>query len=336
MIQVTLYSRTDCHLCEQAHEDLLSLHTEAPHKLTVVDVDSTQDLRRAYGFEVPVVEAGPYKLRAPFTRQELLMTIRAAQDRQEQLTEVGGKAYSNLVARNQTWNSADGFAYWLGRYYLWVFNLIVLIYMGLPTLAPVLMNAGLTAPAGIIYRVYGAMCHQWGFRSFFLFGEQVVYPREAAGVEGLLTFEQATGVGEANTAEDLWAAREYRGAEGVGYKVALCERDMSIFGGILIFGVLFALSRRRLPGMHWIVWILLGLVPIGIDGVSQLISQPPLSFIPYRESTPYLRIITGFLFGFTTAWFGYPQVEETMEETRRIMATKKLRVAKPASGSQSQ
>jgi uncharacterized membrane protein len=258
------------------------------------------------------------------------MTLSAARDRQEQLKDVGGKAYSDVLARNQTWTKADAFAYWLGRRYLWIFNLIVLIYLGLPALAPVMMNAGLTAPASAIYRVYGAMCHQWGFRSFFLFGEQAVYPRVAAGVEGLLTFEQATGVGESNSAQDLWAAREYRGAQGVGYKVALCERDMSIFGGILIFGLLFGLSGRKLPAMHWILWILLGLVPVGIDGVSQLISQPPLAFIPYRESTPYLRIITGFLFGFTTAWFGYPQVEISMEETRRILAIKKLRVGKQA------
>jgi hypothetical protein len=43
--------------------------------------------------------------------------------------------------------------------------------------------------------------------------------------------------------------------------------------------------------------------------------------------------LTGALFGFTTAWFGYPLVEVTMAETRQIMANKLLRVRKAVKGS---
>ena len=60
----------------------------------------------------------------------------------------------------------------------------------------------------------------------------------------------------------------------------------------------------------------------------QLLSQPPLGLFPYRESTPFLRVLTGFLFGFSTAWFGYPLVEQTMAETRQIMADKWGRLQK--------
>ena len=74
------------------------------------------------------------------------------------------------------------------------------------------------------------------------------------------------------------------------------------------------------------VWFLLGLVPIGLDGVSQLVSQLPWDIIPIRESTPLLRTITGGLFGFSTAWFGYPIVEESMADTRKLL-TVKLRAA---------
>jgi hypothetical protein len=35
-----------------------------------------------------------------------------------------------------------------------------------------------------------------------------------------------------------------------------------------------------------------------------------------------MRTLTGFLFGFTTAWFGYPLVEETMADTRRYLEEK--------------
>jgi hypothetical protein len=94
----------------------------------------------------------------------------AAQDRKEQLESLGDPQYQRLVKQGQTWTKADGFAYWLSNHYLALFNIIVLVYLGLPILAPVLMNAGVETPARLIYRVYGTMCHQWSFRSFFLFG----------------------------------------------------------------------------------------------------------------------------------------------------------------------
>jgi hypothetical protein len=42
--------------------------------------------------------------------------------------------------------------------------------------------------------------------------------------------------------------------------------------------------------------------------------------LPYYESTPFLRTLTGFLFGFTTAWFMFPLIEEAMAETRQSFA----------------
>jgi uncharacterized membrane protein len=154
----------------------------------------------------------------------------------------------------------------------------------------------------------------------------VVYPRQAAVVPGILTYEQATGLSGASDSQDLFMARNFVGNEEIGYKVALCERDVAIYAGILFFGVLYAATGRRFPPLPWYLWVLIGLVPIAWDGVSQLISQPPFNFIPYRESTPLLRILTGALFGITTAWFGYPMVEESMRETRQLMARKFLRV----------
>ena len=67
---------------------------------------------------------------------------------------------------------------------------------------------------------------------------------------------------------------------------------------------------------------MVGIVPIAIDGFSQLLSQPPINLLPLRESTPLLRTITGMLFGMTTAWFGYPMVEETMREIRSFSQAK--------------
>lgn len=332
MIYVILYSRKDCHLCEVARENLEALQTEIPHELVTIDVDSNEDLRRAYGLEIPVVEVGPYRLKAPFEITELRLTLMAASDRAQHIEKVENSPNLEAVRRRISWNKADSFSYWFAKHYLAVFNFLVLIYFGLPFLAPTLMKAGLTGPAKIIYTPYSYMCHQLAFRSFFLFGEQPAYPRAAADVSGLLTFSQASGLGESNSAQDLYAARGFLGDSAMGYKIALCERDIAIYGAILLFGLLYALAGRRLPALPWYLWILIGLVPIGVDGVSQLLSQPPFSLLPYRESTPFLRALTGALFGFTTAWFGYPLVEVTMAETRQIMANKLLRVKKARTG----
>ena len=145
---------------------------------------------------------------------------------------------------------------------------------------------------------------------------------------GIKTFEQATGI---PNLEDPYSytrfeARKYVGDETVGYKVALCERDVAIYFAILAFGIIFGLTGRRIKPLHWALWILIGIAPIGLDGFSQLFSQFNwhwlATILPYRESTPYLRVLTGVLFGFTTAWFAYPNIEESMNETRQYYIKK--------------
>lgn len=329
MLTVTLYSRKECHLCEQAKEDLEALQEIIPHRLVEIDIEQDEALLKAYALEIPVVKVGPYTLKAPFDRQKLQVTLGAANDRQNSLEKIDNKAYRERVARGKKVTKADRFTYWFSKHYLFVINLMVLIYVGLPLLAPVFMKAGWDLPARGIYRVYSGMCHQLSYRSWFFFGEQPVYPRAMAGVDGYLTFNQATGLDE----DGLLAARQFVGNEVVGYKTALCQRDVAIYGAIFLFGVLFAITGRRWKSLPIWAWILFGVLPIAFDGVSQLIGQwvampelsflqPVLGWVPLRESTPFLRTLTGFLFGFMTAWFGYPLIEEAMADTRRVMTTK--------------
>jgi uncharacterized membrane protein len=328
MIKVTLYTKPDCHLCDQAKQDLQSLQAIFPHELVEVNIDGNHDLQLAYGLDIPVVEIGPYRLKAPISRQELQMTLGAAFDRRRHLESIDESGYRGRLQHGWTVTSADRISYWLSNHYMALFNVFVFIYLGLPFLAPVLMASGVTAPAHLIYRAYGAVCHQFAFRSWFLFGGQYAYPRAAAGVAGLIPFGQATGLDEG----DLWGARNFIGNPALGYKIALCERDVAIYGAILLFGLVFTLTGRRLKSLPWYLWILIGILPIGLDGFSQILSQPPLNSIPllnllpYRESTPFLRTLTGALFGMTTAWFGYPMVEESMAETRHYMASKFARI----------
>ncbi len=331
MISVTLYSRAGCKLCEEAEADLKALQDVIPHRLTVIDIDSEQSFRDLYDLEIPVVEAGPFKLKAPFTRQELQMTLGAAADRRAQLEKINDKTFQMNTSGSQAISSSDRFSYWIARHYLAIFNLFLVLYVGIPFLAPVFKKVGWNGPAEVVYKIYSPLCHQWAFRSFFLFGEQAYYPHAAAKVPGVLTFEQVSGITDLNDPSRL-GARAFQGNPTLGYKVAFCERDVAIWGAMALFGLVFAITRRRIPKIHWIVWILVGLVPIGLDGFSQLFSQIPSafiqSFLPYRESTPFLRTLTGFIFGFMTAWFMFPLIEETMVDTRRMLS-KKFAMLKP-------
>ena len=327
MLTVTLYRRRDCPSCEEIHAMLDSFQQDVPHRLAEVDIDASDALLAQYGDSAPVLEAGPYRLNAPFSEKEIRMTLFAAQNRKEHLLQIDEDSYQKELQRGRSFTTSDKISYWLSRHYLAVLSLALFLYVGMPFLAPVLMKVGAKLPAKMIYTVYSPLCHQLGFRSWFLFGEQPAYPRAAAHVQGWKTFGEATGLDE----EDLWAARAFRGNEQVGYKVAICERDVAIYGSMLLFALLFAATGRKLHSLHVVWWFLFGWIPIGLDGVSQILSQMQIpmlaAILPYRESTPFLRTLTGFLFGFTTAWFALPYLEEVARDSQKYFA-KKIAVAK--------
>lgn len=324
MITVTILLRRECPACDQAVADLEALQPQVPHRLVEIDVDKDPVLRAAYQNQsVPVVQVGPYALRPPFTRQDLQVALSAAAARGQQLQETGDSGYRERMLRGQIITRADRFSYWLSQHYMVLFNLVIFLYVGLPFLAPMFLRAGMDGAANVVYTMYKPLCHQLGYRSFFLFGEQAYYPRALAGIPGVQTFQQATGLSEGGSNEETLAARNYHGDEHVGYKIALCERDIALWGGILLFGLIFAATGKRLPSIPWYIWIIFGLVPIGLDGGSQLLGALP--FIPdamVRESTPLLRVITGALFGVLTAWYLYPLVEENMRDMRAVLARK--------------
>lgn len=224
----------------------------------------------------------------------------------------------------------DRILYTLARRWLLFANLLVALYVGLPLLAPVLMQAGLTTPARGIYTIYSPFCHQLASRSFFLFGEQIAYPRELTGSQltpieaympSLPEFQDASP-DPSRWDTFLLPARQFVGNMEMGYKMALCQRDMGIYLAVLGSGLLYGLLRRRVnirPMPFWL-FLLIGLLPIALDGFSQLFSQffvgLNLEFLtrllPLRESTPLLRTVTGALFGFSLAWLVYPRLDEQM------------------------
>ena len=52
---VTIYSRTGCHLCENAEATINSLQNELDFELEVKLIDGSDELEKLYGHEVPVI-----------------------------------------------------------------------------------------------------------------------------------------------------------------------------------------------------------------------------------------------------------------------------------------
>lgn len=200
-------------------------------------------------------------------------------------------------------NAVTRFVEGFQRHWLAVLVGILFTYSLMPFVAPVLKEAGFNGLAQVIYQPYKLMCHTYGFRSFFLFGDQAVYSRTQ--------FEQASGIDTAGIS-GLLASREFQGNPEMGYKVALCQRDVAIYFTMAVGGIIYALTRRRAKPISFLLLILIGVVPIALDGFSQLLSQPPFSLIPYRESDWVLRTLTGALFGFSLAFFVFPLIESSL------------------------
>lgn len=199
------------------------------------------------------------------------------------------------------------------QHWLAVFTGILFFYSLVPFLAPVLKQVGLDTVSQVIYQPYKLMCHTYGFRSMYLFGEQFTYTREEFDAKsGIDTLSASNNMG------NLLRSRDFQGNPQMGYKVALCERDVAIYftmalGGVL-YGLLRHVGRRRVRHMPWWLFVLIGIGPIGLDGFSQLFSQAPFYLITFRESTVWLRVLTGSLFGLSVAWLIFPIIEATFAE----------------------
>ena len=86
-----------------------------------------------------------------------------------------------------------------------------------------------------------------------------------------------------------------------GGQMALCQRDLALYGSMGMAGLLFQASGRRWNPLRW-WWYLVLIAPIAVDGGSQLLGL--------RESTWALRLLTGALFGMATTWIAYPYLED--------------------------
>lgn len=203
----------------------------------------------------------------------------------------------------------DRLILFLTQYWLWLAVISLILFAGLPVLAPVLMHAGVTAPAELIYKVYSFTCHQLAYRSFFFFGTQPAYTID----------ELQHTLGVANDASDAFFWREFAGSAQIGYKMAWCERDAAIYSAMILTFCILGLFRRFVPKLNWRVYVILFILPMAIDGTWQLVTSPLhiLPFLPVHESNALWRTITGGLFGIGSVWLVFPFVADAMRDAHK-------------------
>ena len=229
----------------------------------------------------------------------------------------------------------------MARHWLRIALTALALYISLPWIAPTLAKLGAHAAADAIYTLYSPFCHQFAFRSVFVFGEQPLYPRAAAGsvyrpfeeyAAESSAFQQqyrywtgALGQGaQPASAEDLavfsaaqqLAARHFVGDAKFGYKTSLCARDLAIYTAMFIGGLIYRRYRWRIRPLPLWLFVVAGLLPVALDGGSQLLSYPPFELWEARESAPVFRIVTGACFGLMCAWLGFPHLERSMQDIR--------------------
>lgn len=181
----------------------------------------------------------------------------------------------------------------VARHWLAIFNMLWALYLLLAFGAPVAMQLGWSGPAELLYAIYSMLCHQLPDHSYFLFGPTWI-PQTPELIAGGMP-----------VADSPFADRSFLGSPALGWKVALCQRDVAIYTGILVAGMAYALFRRGARPLRWQLFLLLAL-PIAIDGGTQLIGL--------RESDWLLRTATGALFGMAAVWLLYPYIQEAMAE----------------------
>ncbi len=194
---------------------------------------------------------------------------------------------------------ADKAIFKLAKHWLALANLLWGLYVGLPLLAPVLMDVGWTGPAKAIYTLYRPACHQRVERSYFYGGPSAIYTLEELEAAGVDTNPFARAIGN----------------EQVGWKVAFCERDVAIYGSIVLTGLAYAVLRRLMGTRRMPLRVFaLFLVPMAIDGTLQLFGV--------YESNWLARSFTGVVFGVGAVLFAYPYVDEAFADVRRTINNK--------------
>ncbi|CAG0960404.1 hypothetical protein ANRL3_00839 [Anaerolineae bacterium] len=178
----------------------------------------------------------------------------------------------------------DRFALWFSKHWLAVFIVIYGIWVWMPFLAPLLMQAGAKQPADAVYTFYSLFCHQLPQRSLFMFGPEPMY-----GLDEIKSVWYEDG---------FLGLREFIGNPQMGWKVAWSDRMISFYGSVWLGALMFIGTRKSKWQLAPVWWFLIGILPVGVDGLSHMVNDAlaGTSGLGFRDTNVWLQIITGNLF----------------------------------------
>ena len=195
---------------------------------------------------------------------------------------------TNTAQQSQpTSNAATKINEWFAKHWLLTFNAAWGIFVILPWFAPIFMEMGWIWLGKAIYFIYNFFCHQLPERSWFLFGPHFSYPQTEIG--------QAWGVSMRDMSNEFFR-RQFIGTPELGWKVAWSDRMVSMYGGIFLFGMVYALLREvgiKVKGFSWWVFLLF-ITPMALDGTTHLINDALR--MNFRQTNNWAVFITGHAF----------------------------------------
>lgn len=226
------------------------------------------------------------------------------------LREAQRRMKAQRMPRRQSIARLQRVVYWLARHWAALTNAVIALYLLGAILPALLMHAGYTDVAALFYRFYRGFCHQYPFRSWFLFGEATAYP-----------LREPISIIEMNR------LRSFVGNAHLGYKLALCQRDIAIYFAMLIGGLAYSVVRkwRRIPPLPLWLYFAFGIMPMMLDGGVQWLSYAVWQLFPAVlaqpfETIPPLRTLTGALFGLGVIGLGYPYLGEYFDEVKQTLS----------------
>ncbi len=154
------------------------------------------------------------------------------------------------------------------------------------------MALGWIRAAELIHALYAHTCHQLPKASYFVLGQETLWQIDSDPV-------------------GFRAARSFLGDALLGYKTALCQRNLATYSAFALMGMMYIKTGWRLNPLPFWAGVLC-IVPMAADGLSQMLG--------FRESHWLLRSLTGILFSAGVAGTLWPRIQPAMEEVNRSLS----------------
>lgn len=228
----------------------------------------------------------------------------------------------------------------ISKHWLTIFLVVFGLWNIVPFLAPVFMKVGWEGGGKAVYTAYAPFCHQMAQRSFFFFGDQVMYNANELPVA------------VSDTSADMLIFRRYRGDEQFGWKVAWSDRMVYMYGSIWFIALLYAILRRyRQPRPISIILFGILLLPMLLDGGTHALSDFGGLTAGFRYTNNWLatltgnafpsgfyvgdslgsfnalmRLFSGVTFGIACVWLLFPYIDRSMQTTEHQISKRYTRL----------